>query len=511
MPAPILEHDRGVEDDRGRVEAALEGSGVQEGLETRARLAPGLGGAVELRAGVAVAADEGAQCAVVRVERHQRGLRPRDLVEHPVRFGTGGLGVHPPDPDHVAACRQCRGRLPGPADRRAAQRQFGAVGEHHLQGAIPAAGDHGGQQPGLRRHVAQQLADGGGIRAGRDLHLLGRLAPAVAVVVDPHAVHDRLVGRGLQGRVDGGGDVVALVEHVAAEARHHLLADHLGHVRRVDLDGALVRAGVHRHRAGGVGLRPRHEAQFRHARQDVVVAPDARALRIVQRVAAGRELGDAGQGGGFVQAQVGELLAVVELRGRGHAVGPVPEEALVEVQAEDLVLAQLPLHLHRQQHLGELAGVAVLAAQEELAGDLLGNGGTAGDALVVGGRQQPDRARHALEVDPVVLVEAGVLRGQEGLLHLQGDVLDVDRIAAHLAEQPDQAAIPGIDVHRLLQLDVAQALHVRQPRRNRGQQDADDQGAQQCKCDGAQQKPAQGAGEAGHHTVSDCGMQGRGV
>lgn len=193
--------------------------------------------------------------------------------------------------------------------------------------------------------------------------------------------------------VDGGGDVVALVEHVTAEARHHLLADHLGHVRRVDLDGALVRAGVHRHRAGGVGLRLRHEAQFRHARQDVVVAPDARTLGVVQRrVAAGGELGDAGQGSGFVQAQVGELLAVVELRGRGHAVGTVPEEALVEVQGEDLVLAQLPLHLHRQQHLGELAGVAVLTAQEELAGDLLGNGGTTGDALVVGGRQQPNRA-----------------------------------------------------------------------------------------------------------------------
>ena len=42
-----------------------------------------------------------------------------------------------------------------------------------------------------------------------------------------------------------------------------------------------------------------------------------------------------------------------------------------------------------------------------------------------------------------------------------GHLLDVDRIAPGLAEQRHQAAVAGIDVHRLLQLDVAQRLDVR--------------------------------------------------
>ena len=318
------------------------------------------------------------------------------------------------------------------------------------------------------------------------------------MVVHAHAVDHRLVRRGLQRRVDGGGDVVALVQHVLAVTGNHLLAHHFRHVRRIDLDLALVRGGVHRHGLGGFGLGGADIAELGHARQDVVVATFAVAFRVVQRIAAGRELRRASQGGGLVQGEFAELLAVVELRRRGHAVGAIAEEALVEVQAEDLVLAEFALHLHRQQHLAQLAGVAVLAVEEVLACHLLGDGGAARHALVVGGGQQPDRARHALVVDAVVLVEAGVLGGQEGLPDPQRHVLDVDRIAAHFAEQAHQLAVAGVDVHRFLQLGGAQGLHVRQARRDRHDQDRGGDRAEHGKRDAAQQNEAQGAGEAGH-------------
>jgi len=293
--------------------------------------------------------------------------------------------------------------------------------------------------------------------------------------------------------------VVALGQHVVAVAGDHLLAHHFGHVRGVDLDLALVRAGVHRQRARGVRLGAAHVAQFRHARQDVVVAAQAGAFRVADRIAAGRELGNAGQGGGLVQGQCVELLPVIELGRSGHAVGAVAEETLVEVELQDLVLGQLALHLHRQQHLRELAAEAVLGAEEELLGHLLGDGGAAGHALLAAGLdQQPDGACDAGGVDPVVLVEIGVLGGEEGLLDLQRHGLDLHRISTHLPEQPHQAAVVGVHVHRFLQLGAAQGLHVGQARGHDGGQDREGDDAEHCKRDAAQQNQAQGAGEAGH-------------
>ena len=499
VAAAILEHHRGVQHDRGRVEAALEGRSVDERLEAGAWLAARLGGAVELVAGEAETADQRADRAVVGIQRDQCRLAARQLVDRPLRGGVGLVGREPAHPHHVAALGQSRRRLAGPGERAAAQGEFAAVGQHDAQLATLAAGHHGRQQTALRRRAAQQAGDRRGVRTGRDIDLLLRLAPAMAVVVDPQAVDHRLVGCALQHRVDGGGDVVALAEHVAAEAFDHLLAHHFRHVRRIHLDLALVRAGVHRHRAGGVGLGPAHVAQFGHARQDVVVAADPGALRVAQRVAAGRELGDAGQGGGLVQGQLVQGLAVVELGRCGHAVGAIAEKALVEVQLEDLVLAEFALHLHRQQHLGELAAEAVFGAQEELLGHLLGDGRATGHALLPAGLgQQPHGAGHAVDVDAVVFVEIGVLGGQEGLLHPRRNLGDVDRIAAHFPEQAHQPAVGRIHVERFLQLGVAQALHVGQARADDVDQDADRQHPDQAKCDRAQQKPAQHAGEAGH-------------
>src|SRR3546814_15256906 len=83
------EHDRRVEHDRGRVVAALERGRVQERLEARPRLAPRLGGAVELAAREAEATGERQQRPVLRVQRSQGGLRARPLVELPGHLDRG--------------------------------------------------------------------------------------------------------------------------------------------------------------------------------------------------------------------------------------------------------------------------------------------------------------------------------------------------------------------------------------------------------------------------------------
>ncbi len=342
------------------------------------------------------------------------------------------------------------------------------------------------------------LGQGGGVFAGTHLHLLLHAVPAVAVVVQQQAVAHRLVGGGLQGRIDRGGDVVALVDHVTAEAGDHFLAHQFGHVRGIDLHRRLMSGGVHRHGLGRVGLGLADELQVGHALQHIVVTTLAGALRVGDRVARGRELGDAGQRGHLVQVQLVQFLAVIELGGSGDAVGAVAEETLVQVQLEDLVLAQLGLDLPRQQDLGQLAGVAVLGAEEELAGHLLGDGGATRHALVVGGGQQPHRTADAHVVHAAVLVEAGVLGGQEGLLQALGHVLHGDRGTPGLAEHRHQLAVGSVDVHRLLHFHVAQGLHVGKLGGHGVVQTAYGGRADQRQDQDNQEDPAQPAAESSH-------------
>ncbi len=506
----ILEHHGRVHDHRRRVVALLERRGIQERLVAGARLALGLGGAVELAAGEAEAAVERAQRTGAGLHGDQRGLRGRDLGQPVPRGGVRlalagfafsvGVAVHA---DHVAALEQRPRAAVAPAVL-AAQLHLAAAGQHHRGSAVPRFQHDGRDHVDLGGNAAQPRAGLLGALVLAQLELLLGAAPAVAAVVGHQPVAHGGVGGALHVGVDGGGDAVAARERLGTVALHHLLPDHLGDVGRVELDRRLVRAGMHRGRLGGGALGGADEAEHLHALKDVVAAHLGTG-RVAERVGAGRELRRARQRGHLVQVQLVELLAVVELGRRGHAVGAVPEEAVVEVELEDLVLAQLALHAERQQHLGRLAGVAVLGAEEELAGDLLGDGRTAGHALVVGGQQQPHRPRHALEVHAVVLVEAGVLDRDEGLLEALGHLVDADRVPAHLAEDRDQRTVRGMDVHRLLQLDVAQRLHVGQAGGDAGVQHAGDDGARQHQHGEGQQGPAEDSAESGRHRAHPAG------
>ncbi|MNU90565.1 hypothetical protein D3C71_804350 [compost metagenome] len=428
------------------------------------------------------------------VQRDQRGLAARQLVEQPLALL--GTGAHAHD---VATLHQLGRALVGPLGGAGRQHDLAAVGQHHGGTAVGAgAGDDRRQQAGLAEHAAQVFGQCGGVITGTQLHLLFHAVPAMAVVVQQQAVAHRQVGGGLQRRVDGGGDVVALVDHVAAEAGDHLLAHQFGHIWGIDLHRRLVRGGMHRHGLGRVGLGLADELQVGHALQHIVVTTLAGALRVGDRVARGRELGDAGQRGHLVQVQFAQLLAVVELGGGGHAVGAVAEETLVQVQLEDLVLAQLGLDLARQQDLGQLAGVAVLGAEEELAGHLLGDGGATGHALVVGGGQQPHRATDALVVHAAVLVEAGILGSQERLLQLLRHVLHGDGGTPGLTEHRHQLAVGSVDVHRLLHFHVAQGLHVGKLGRNGVVQAANGGRSDQRQDQDNKKDPAQPAAETGH-------------
>ena len=170
----------------------------------------------------------------------------------------------------------------------------------------------------------------------------------------------------------------------------------------------------------------------------MVAAAHGRA-QVVAGVQPRGGLGQGGQQGRLRQVQAGGGLAEPHPAGRLHPIGPAAEIGAVEIEGEDLVLAQHGLDPQGQGRFLQLAGQGLVRGQEDAPGHLLGDGGAALHHPV---RRQvrPGRPGHAHQVHPVVVVEAPVLRRQEGLGHIGGQLGEADgravaeaALAQHLA------------------------------------------------------------------------------
>jgi len=204
------------------------------------------------------------------------------------------------------------------------------------------------------------------------------------------------------------------------------------------------------------------KAEFPHAAQYVLLA-QACALRVDDRVEGGRRLGQAGQHRRFGRRDVLERLAVIDLRGRAETVGALAEVNLVDIEFEDLVLAQVRFDLERQQGLVQFPCIGLFRGQEKVLGDLLCDGRRAlllAAADEIAGRGPDDAER----IDATVLIEALVFGRQDGLLHDLGDVLDMDDLASFFPELSDQIAVGGEDAQRNLWAIIGQNLERREVR-----------------------------------------------
>ena len=208
-----------------------------------------------------------------------------------------------------------------------------------------------------------------------------------------------------------------------------------------------------------LGLVGGDEAVVEHALDDVLLALGG-PLRIDDGVVGRRRLGQAGQHGGFGHRHLAQRLAEVDLAGGGKAVGPLPQVDLVHVQLQDLVLAELPLDLQRQQDLVDLAGEGLFGGQVEVARHLHGDGG---GALALGLIELGHAgAQHAQVVHAAVLVEARVFDGQHRVLHHLGHLGDGHEVAALFAVLAQQHVVAGVDAHRQLGPIVGQAADLGQ-------------------------------------------------
>ncbi len=285
-------------------------------------------------------------------------------------------------------------------------------------------------------------------------------------VVGHQAAAQHLVGRGLQRRVQAGADhQAALGRGLRAEAVDHLAAHLLAepvrpgdHVRPVELPGD-DRPGL-----GGGGLLGGDRLVVHHAVQHPV-PPVARGLGEAERVVVVRRLGQRGQEGGLRQGDLVQRLVEVGLRRRGHAVGLHAEVDLVQVQLEDAVLGQRLLHPDGEHGLLDLAlHGALVAAQQHVARDLLGDGGGADRAAAAAHLHQVGEggARHRTRIDALVGPEVLVLGGDEGLLDHVRDGGERHEDAPLLCQLGDQARVAGVDAAHHRRLVLPQAVHGRQ-------------------------------------------------
>ncbi len=184
-------------------------------------------------------------------------------------------------------------------------------------------------------------------------------------------------------------------------------------------------------------------------------------FRVHEGVLPRRGLRQARQHGGFRRREVGQVLAEVDVGGRGEAVGPAPEEDLVHVQLEDLVLGEVRLDLERQEELGELAGDGLLPGEEEVARHLHGDRARPLPApLQVGEGGAGDPG----EIDAAMLVEPVVLGREDRVLHDRRHVLDLDDGPLLLPELADQLPFRAVDPQGDLRPVVGQDLEGRQVR-----------------------------------------------
>ena len=339
-----VEEQRRVVDDGGGGEALLQRRGIDEGLEAGARLAPGLGGVVELVLVEVEAPHQRSDGAVARVYGHEGALHLGQLGGLPGLLGRGDHADDGAAPDlDVRRGLVREARLHGlEALARDLYRLAAGAHGHDLLGA--GFEHHGREHVAVVRVLGQQVVD--------VLLQLGRIARQgdellrAAVVLPPLVGHDALaqglVGGVLFGGIDRGVDVEPAGVGLVAILGKHELARHLGEVLGVDAAAVRMGAQAQLFLPRLLGLRGGDETVLLHAVDDVQL-PCPGALVVADRVVGRRCLGQAGQHRRLGDADAFQRLAEIDFRGCCKPVSTITQEDLIHVNLENLILGQIML------------------------------------------------------------------------------------------------------------------------------------------------------------------------
>ena len=186
---------------------------------------------------------------------------------------------------------------------------------------------------------------------------------------------------------------------------------------------------------------------------------------VLHRMVIVRRLRQSGEIGGFGDREfVQALVEVIQRRG-GDAVGAQPEIDLVEIKLEDAVLADGALDAQRQNGFLRLPLDRDFVGQQEILGNLLGNGRRSARTPVLGevAHIVDDGLGEAEEVDARMAVEILVLGRKERLDDPAGHGFDRHENAPLAGIFAEQASIAGMNAGHHRRLVIGELLVVGQP------------------------------------------------
>ncbi len=170
--------------------------------------------------------------------------------------------------------------------------------------------------------------------------------------------------------------------------------------------------------------------------------------------------------GHLVHGQLVQRLAEIIQSSSGHPIGIEAEKNLVQIEFENLILAEGLLDALGQQGLLQLALRGLLARQKKVLGDLLGNGGGA-DELSAAAAQPglnigDDGAGDALPVEAGVAVKILVLGRQKRGDQLAGNGVHRDEQPALLCIFGDERPVSGMHARHDRRLVKCQLIIIRE-------------------------------------------------
>jgi hypothetical protein len=281
----------------------------------------------------------------------------------------------------------------------------------------------------------EYLAGGGVGRHGGHLQLgqPALLGERVALRADGR------LGRHLHRRVHGGEDAQPVVaQHVLGVIALQLAAHHV-QKGRVAGHGE----GAALHHAQRLGLFGRHlfgrQMPLLAEQAQRQIAPRRGALGVPPRVVIGRRLHHAGQQRELPGVEFAQRAAEVQHRALRRAVhaarADLPEEHLVQVRLEDVVLAVVRFQQHRHDGFGELAPHRAIGGQEIVLHQLLRERAAALHHRA-GAHVRPQRPGDGAHRHAVVLVKVPVFQRQQRL----------DQGRRHLRQADQQAVLVAVGV-----------------------------------------------------------------
>ena len=214
-------------------------------------------------------------------------------------------------------------------------------------------------------------------------------------------------------------------------------------VSRIPLLGWAVGNQLRQRNLGAVECCSARNAVFLHSTHHIG-EPLLGAIGMAVGAVVRRPLGQARQHGAFLQSQGGGRFAEVITRRQLDPPRAAAEIDRVEIEFQDLGLAQGALQPRRHNDLAHLALIGDVVADQQVLHDLLGDGRTAlGSA---GAREvRHHGANEAALVDALMLVKALVLGCDERLLDVDRNILQRHPDPAVALGKIGEALAPGVD------------------------------------------------------------------